>query len=193
MLLRTWRETDLEEYFRTCNTEAVMLHLGGPRTKQMVRREVADLIEQQKDYGFTLWVLEDRASEEFVGFCGLDQLDYLEVRGSSFDPGCTVKGELELGVRLREDRWNKGLATEASTAALDFAFKKLRARRVVSRAERSNAGSRTVLEKLGFFHDFGLDYWVKDKLNLVYTITGDEWLCREPVARPRSTPMIESR
>ena len=176
LMLREWKEEDVEPYLETCNTEAVMAHLGGVRARSEVRQEVADLISQQRDYGFTLWVLEEKSSGAFVGFCGLDQLDYLDEGGPSYDPNCTVKGELELGFRLREDFWERGLATEASAAALLIAFEKLRARRVVSRTERENVASRRVLEKLGFLHDFGLDYWpTEKKLLLVHTMNSADW------------------
>ena len=184
LLLREWTTDDIDTYVQTCNTPEVMEHLGGVRSAAEVMDEVKDLISQQRDDHFTLWVLEEKGSGDFLGFCGLDRLDYLDEPGVSYDPDCTVKGELELGFRLREDRWGRGLATEASAAALLIAFEKLRVRRVVSRAKRENLKSRGVLEKLGFFHEFALDYWSSEEcLNIVYTMTKDEWPSSAAAAR----------
>lgn len=179
LILRHWRENDIEAYDKHCNTQLVMKHLGGKRKRQAVEKEVRDLIAQQRDYGFTLWVVENKEDGEVLGFCGLDQLDYLDEGDENADPLCTVKNELELGFRFRADRWGKGFATEASVAALNFAFERLRAKRVVARVAKENDASRNVLRALGMRHDFGLDYWARNEKHvLVYTLEWRDWLQR---------------
>jgi RimJ/RimL family protein N-acetyltransferase len=179
LILRTWLESDVDVYDRACNTPDVMRYLGGTRSKRKVREEVRDLIDQQGDYGFTLWVMEEKDTREFLGFCGLDQLDYLDLDDENSDPKCTVKNELELGFRIRRDRWNEGFASEGASVALEWAFKELRARRVVARVARENRASRAVLTRLGMRHDFALDYWPShSKMVVVYTTTFGEWEVR---------------
>ncbi len=53
-------------------------------------------------------------------------------------------GETELGYRLRQDVWGRGLATEGSRALIDLAGE-----RVVARTMIANLRSRRVMEKLG--------------------------------------------
>lgn len=53
-------------------------------------------------------------------------------------------GELELGYRLRQDAWGRGLATEGSRALLERAGE-----RVIARTMLTNRRSRRVMEKLG--------------------------------------------
>ena len=155
-----------------------MEHLGGPRSKSVVRGEVNDFIDQQKQYGFTLWVLELRENGQFLGFCGLDQLDYLD-EPETYDPRCTVKNELELGFRIRADYWKLDYATEGGEAALGLAFGPLNAERVVARAARDNVGSRKTLVKLGMRHNFALDYWADETTqNCVYTVNWRDWADR---------------
>ena len=54
-----------------------------------------------------------------------------------------------LGYFIRRDLWNRGYATEAVSAALDFIFSK-DAFRVTASCLAENLGSRRVLEKCGF-------------------------------------------
>lgn len=54
-------------------------------------------------------------------------------------------GELELGYRLRQDAWGRGLATEGSRALLELA----NGERVIARTMIENRRSRSVMEKLG--------------------------------------------
>ena len=70
LVLRHWRQDDLEPYISHCNSEVVMEHLGGPRSRRAIAKEVSDLIEQQGDYGFSLWAVEQKSDGEFLGFCG---------------------------------------------------------------------------------------------------------------------------
>lgn len=53
-------------------------------------------------------------------------------------------GECELGYRLRQDAWGRGLATEGSRALLELAGE-----RVIARTMIENRRSRSVMEKLG--------------------------------------------
>lgn len=82
--------------------------------------------------------------------------------------------DLELGYRLRLDRWGMGLATEGSRCLLDFAFDQLQSPRVVATALSANKGSVRVMEKLGMTLDHSWLY--KDHLPAVsYAITAEQW------------------
>ncbi|WP_111415564.1 GNAT family N-acetyltransferase [Billgrantia lactosivorans] len=82
--------------------------------------------------------LVDRHGDHFVGFCGVSPE--------------TIKGttELNLGYRLARQYWGKGLATEASLAALGHAFGDRRFDSVVAIVESAHAASMRVVEKVGF-------------------------------------------
>ncbi|MBV1859223.1 MAG: GNAT family N-acetyltransferase [Nannocystaceae bacterium] len=56
---------------------------------------------------------------------------------------------LELGYRLRQDTWGRGLATEGSRALLKYAFGELDRTVVDACVVESNAGSIAVLRKCG--------------------------------------------
>ena len=50
----------------------------------------------------------------------------------------------------RRTYWNRGFATEAGRAFVDFGFRELQMSKIVAVAEVGNAASIRVLEKLGF-------------------------------------------
>lgn len=58
-------------------------------------------------------------------------------------------GDLELGYRLLQPAWGKGLATEGSRELIRYAFETLGAPRVTAVALEGNVASMRVMEKLG--------------------------------------------
>ena len=58
-------------------------------------------------------------------------------------------GELELGYRLRPDRWGQGLATEGARALLADALARPDVTRIYAHALLSNPGSLRVMDKIG--------------------------------------------
>ena len=50
---------------------------------------------------------------------------------------------------LSREHWGRGLATEGAKAALDYAFRHLRAQRVISMIHPENAASIRVAKRIG--------------------------------------------
>jgi RimJ/RimL family protein N-acetyltransferase len=96
--------------------------------------------------GWGLWATELRESRTFVGFVGLQPVP----------PGLPFAG-IEIGWRLAQEYWGKGLAPEAARKALQFAFSVLKLDEVLSFTTIGNRKSRTVMEKLGM-HDTGRNF-----------------------------------
>lgn len=168
--LRNWREEDIEPFIRHTNTAPVMRWLGGVSTPDVLERAVRDrfMAWQQTD-GFTFWAVERRADGELLGFCGLKRAN---------DPGSPVEGEFEIGWRLREDAWGQGYAKEAASAALDLAFGRFGAGRVVALTVEGNAPSWGLMRRLGMTRRPDLDYtgpaWAEGTV-IVYMIRREEW------------------
>jgi RimJ/RimL family protein N-acetyltransferase len=121
LILRGWREADVEPFIRHTNTPAVMRWLGGVRDEAQVREMLVGKFNQWlEERGFTFWAVERREDGELLGFCGLKIAD---------DPGTGIQGLTEVGWRLREDVWGQGYAKEAAVASLDFAFDRAGPRR----------------------------------------------------------------
>ncbi|TFI59237.1 N-acetyltransferase [Sphingomonas parva] len=168
--LRNWTMADVEPFVRHTNTPAVMRWLGGVKTPAELEAIVRDrFIRWQETRGRTFWVVERKADDALLGFCGLKVAD---------DAGSPVEGEHEVGWRLREDAWGQGYAREAATASLDFAFDTLAASRVVALTVDGNRPSWGLMERLGMTRRPELDYdgpaWAEGRV-IVYSIGRDEW------------------
>jgi len=105
-----------------------------------------DRIEPQyRQHGVGRLAIELRPDGAFAGWCGL-----------KYRPDTD---EYDLGYRLLEELWGRGLATEAAAAVLDWARRALPGARIVGRALAENHASVRVLQKLGLvFHEHCRDH-----------------------------------
>lgn len=173
LLLRGWREEDVEPFIRHTNTPAVMRWLGGVRDEADVRAMLlGKFAGWQEERGFTFWAVERRSDNVLLGFCGLKTAD---------DAGTKIEGLHEVGWRLREDAWGQGFAREAASASLDFAFGRAGARQVVALTVAGNKPSWGLMERLGMTRRPEFDYegpdWAETPV-IVYTIGKDQWQAR---------------
>ncbi|MGI8402798.1 MAG: GNAT family N-acetyltransferase [Gemmatimonadaceae bacterium] len=89
----------------------------------------------------------------------------------------------ELGYWIAVDRWNQGLATEASRAVFDFGFQTLGLHRIESRHFLRNPASGKVMQKLGM-HEEGVERdstvkWGRHETLARYSILEPEWRARK--------------
>ena len=171
LVLRNWRDSDIEPFIRHTNTPAVMQWLGGVKPEDDIRNIIRSrLMRWQEERGFTFWAVERREDSELLGFSGLKLAD---------DPSCGFKGEYEVGWRFREDSWGQGYAKEAATASLDFAFDRLGAEQVVAITFRQNAPSWGLMKRLGMTRREDLDYddprYPELNPTIVYGIARGAW------------------
>jgi len=154
LLLRRFTPGDLDA-FAALNADAdVMRYIGDGKLQSRAQTEVRlnAILDHWEHHGFGLWVTLEKASGDFVGFCGLKYLD--------------STSEIEVGYRLAKRFWGMGLATEAAMASLRFGFEVLGLDRIVAVAQPANAASCRVLEKIGLryvknarFYDTDVQYY----------------------------------
>ncbi len=96
--------------------------------------EIGDAFEQRTMLN---WMLTTRSDDAVIGTCTLFRFEPRHRRA-------------EVGYALRSDCWGRGLAAEAATLALDWAFRALALHRVEADIDPRNEGSRKLLERLGF-------------------------------------------
>jgi RimJ/RimL family protein N-acetyltransferase len=150
LILRDWREADVDAFDRHTNTPNVMRWLGGVASRaELEERLRTRVMVWRAERGFTFWAVERKADGELLGFCGIKIAD---------TPGAPVEGMYEVGWRLREDAWGQGYAKEAATASLDFAFNRLGADRVVALTFIQNEASWGLMQRLGMTRRPELDY-----------------------------------
>jgi len=90
---------------------------------------------QYQLYGYGRWAVIDKATNAFLGWCGLKFLP--------------ESGEVDLGFRFFKRYWNQGYATETAKACVDYGFNNLNLKKIIGRAMEANIGSVKVLEKTG--------------------------------------------
>jgi RimJ/RimL family protein N-acetyltransferase len=176
LLIRDWREADLDPFVRRTNTPGVMRWLGGVQDPDALKARWRErVMAWQETRGFTFWAVERKADDELLGFCGLKIADA--------PGGGSIAGLHEIGWRLREEAWGQGYAKEAASACLDFAFERLAAPKVVAITVPGNAASQGLMLRLGMRRREDLDYRdprFDDALNptIVYEMEAEQWLDR---------------
>ncbi len=143
LILRPWREEDLEPFAEMNADPEVMRHF--PKT--LTRDESAGLADHAAElfrrHGFGPWAMEIPGVASFIGFTGLAVPDF----SAPFMP-C-----VEVAWRVAREHWGRGYATEAARAAVEFGFESCGLNEIVSFTVVDNRASRRVMEKIGMTHD----------------------------------------
>jgi ribosomal-protein-alanine N-acetyltransferase len=130
---------DVDAVFALFSDPAVMRYWSRP---PMTARDEPEGLVAEIDEGFAQrtmlnWVVARRADDVAIGTCTLFRFEPRHRRA-------------EIGYSLRSDHWGQGLAAEAVALSLDWVFRTLGLHRVEADIDPRNAGSRKLLERLGF-------------------------------------------
>ena len=148
LLLRRWKDSDREPFAAMNANLRVMEFFPGCLTREESDQFVDRMESDFENIGFGLFAVELKETGAFIGFIGLHRASFQ----AHFTP-C-----VEIGWRIDEPYWNKGLATEGSRAVIEYAFKRLRFDSLVSFTVPENMTSRRLMEKLGMTHDPAEDF-----------------------------------
>lgn len=148
LLLRDWRDEDLEPFAALNGDPEVMAHFRSPLTR--AESDVfADRIRTRlHEDGWGLWAVEVIGGPPFIGFVGLARQTF----PAHFTPA------VEVGWRLARSAWGQGYAPEAAHAVLAFAFDTIGLDEVVSITTVGNAKSQRVMSKIGMARDPADDF-----------------------------------
>jgi RimJ/RimL family protein N-acetyltransferase len=136
LIMRMWRDADIEEYAELCADPEVMRYLGGKifdRTEAW--RQMASMIGHWYLRGYGIWAVEEKDSGRLAGRIGC-----INPEGW---PG------FEVGWTLKREFWGKGYATEAGRRALEYGFNELDKPHIISLIHAENRASIRVAERLG--------------------------------------------
>lgn len=144
LILRPLDISDAEAMFTMDNNPNVHKYLWQKPTLEL--SETIKIIEMvQKQYvenkiGRFATILKD--SDEFIGWTGIKFVnDHVENGNTNF---------YDYGYRLNEKFWNKGFATEASKAWLDYGFNQINIQIMNAYTHAQNGASNHILQKVGF-------------------------------------------
>ena len=146
LFLRAWQDSDRAPFAQMNSDSRVMRWFPQPMSNVESNAMVDRLREHHERHGYTAWAVEVVESVNgpapFVGFVGL-----MHPRQSMpFDHETPL---VEVGWRLDPKWWGLGIATEAASAALGYAFKELKLDEVVSFTVPANIESQAVMQRLG--------------------------------------------
>ncbi|MFC4534722.1 GNAT family N-acetyltransferase [Sphaerisporangium dianthi] len=148
LILRRWREDDLEPFAELNADPEVMEHFPFTLTREQSDAMAGRIMAAFDEHGFGLWAVEVAGSGEFIGFTGLAVQSF----EAHFTPA------VEVGWRLRRKAWGQGYATEAATASLEYAFGPAGLARVISMTSTTNLRSQAVMRRLGMTRDAADDF-----------------------------------
>jgi RimJ/RimL family protein N-acetyltransferase len=135
LLLRGWRESDLDPLARMMADPEVARFIGGVQPRSSVWRALAMFVGLWALRGYGFWVVERKSDGGFLGRVGFWQPEGW--------PG------IELAWSLDRPYWGNGYATEAAKAALDYGFLTFPVPKLVSLIDPNNAPSQRVANRLG--------------------------------------------
>lgn len=146
LVLRAWRQDDLAPFAALTGDPEVMEHFPALLTREESDRLARLFDAGIRDRGWGMWAVERRDTGEFAGYVGIQPVTF----ESWFTPA------VEIGWRLAKDHWGQGIATEAGTASLTYAFGTLGLDEVVAFTVPANTRSVAVMTRLGmtFAGDF---------------------------------------
>ena len=164
LILRPFTMTDLDDLIPIYGDGEVMaIRKLGVQTAEQTAAELSGIVDHWRQHGFGLWAVIDRQDDTLLGECGLRYRD----------PVLAGDSEIEISYGLAKSAWGRGLATEASLAAMSFGFHVAGLTRIVAVAKASNHASHRVMEKLGMHP---AETWERDGLGRVkYTIGAEEF------------------
>jgi RimJ/RimL family protein N-acetyltransferase len=147
LILRRWRDSDLEPWAAMNADPEVREHLGDVLTREQSDASVARFQAEFDERGYGWWAVEVRETGGFAGFAGLDRVD----------DGLPFTG-VEIGWRLARAAWGKGYATEAALAVLAFGFGTLGLPEILAVTTATNLRSQAVMRRIGMTRDPADDF-----------------------------------
>lgn len=135
--LRRIRHSDIPALTALWTDPEVTRYMGGPREETTLAKVFNKAADDPFAEVYDLWPVEEKASGEVIGDCGLmpKQIEGVD--------------EIELVYVLASSRWGRGYATEIAQALKHYAFDALGLRRIVSLIDPENTASQRVAEGLG--------------------------------------------
>lgn len=169
LYLREMNEGDLPSLRKILQDEQTMYAYEGAFDDAEVREWLDKQMSRYRKFGFGLWAVILKETDEMIGQCGLTMQPW---------NGGEV---LEIGYLFQRRYWHKGYATESAIACKQYAFETLNAQEVCSIIRDTNTASQNVAIRNGMtVADSGTKHYRGiDMLHYRYSAV------RQPLSRPR--------
>lgn len=147
LVLRPWKESDLEDLFAYASVDGVGQMAGWPPHKSIEESRVRleKFISTKKTFALEY-------QEKVIGSCGL--VDYNE----AYYPELALLRGREIGYVLSKDYWGKGLMPEAVKAVIQYLFEVENLDFIIAGHFEQNRQSARVIQKCGFEYNKTIPY-----------------------------------
>ena len=146
--LRDWTDADADPFAAMNADPAVMEFFPAIPSRAESDALMERIRAHMREKGHDMYAAEEKNSGRFIGFIGLAPIDF----EAHFTPA------IEIGWRLAQTAWGKGLATEGANAVLAHTFGQVGLNDLVSITTVKNQRSRRVMEKIGMTHSPSDDF-----------------------------------
>lgn len=155
-------DTHIDGLFILNSDPLVMRYITGkPDTREDTVAGVARIKARWVSVGYSWWSFIELATNEIIGAGCIQHLAQ------------DTANPLEIGWRLRSDKWQQGFASEAAQSMAAYAFDALEAKLLCAVCNPENVASAHVMKKLGMrYRGLERGYEADDA---VYEITNAEW------------------
>lgn len=138
LFIREMMQADYDALCRImCDEEVMRVAYESAFSLEEAQNWLNRQFKRYEEYGFGLWAVVLKETNEMIGQCGLTMQGWRE------------KEILEIGYLFQKAYWHKGYATEASIACREYAFSVLKASTVYSIIRNTNTASQNVAVRNG--------------------------------------------
>ncbi|HTC65213.1 MAG TPA: GNAT family N-acetyltransferase [Candidatus Saccharimonadales bacterium] len=150
LLLRPWKDEDFQPFAEMNADPRVREFFPSVLTHEKSDAEIRHIQSAHDRDGFTFFATELISTGEFIGFIGMVTM--------TFAVPSLAQPAVEIGWRLAQKYWGKGLATEGASAVLRYGFETVKLKEIVAITVPTNVRSRRVMQKIGMKHIPELDF-----------------------------------
>ncbi|MBC7440036.1 MAG: GNAT family N-acetyltransferase [Flavobacterium sp.] len=156
LILRPLKISDAQAMFDMNKNPEVHKYLWQTIEKNIGESiKVIDYVQKQyKENKIGRFATILKETNEFIGWTGIKFVNEQTENGNT--------NFYDYGYRLDQKFWNKGYATEASIAWLDYGFNQMKIEKMNAYTHFENGASNHILEKVGF--NFIENYLDKDEI-----------------------------
>lgn len=148
LILREWRDADLEPYADIMVEPDVGIWLGGPFSREQAYERVARFRASLAETGLGRLAIERKADGRMIGHCGLADVPDTK----------PLPAGVEIGWALAPDAWGAGYAVEAARAVIADGFARRGLPEILAFTGATNHRSQAVMQRLGMIRMADRDF-----------------------------------
>lgn len=160
LYLREMCQNDFEDLAEILQNPKVMYAYEHDFSDDDVQVWLDRQVERYCRYGFGLWAMILKSTDQMIGQAGLTIQSYKD------------KEVLEIGYHLKENFWHMGYAQEAAFGCKRYAFEHLNEDKVYAIIKSDNIASMKVAQRIGMHKEdeFVTRYYNGDMLHFLYSV-----------------------